>query len=140
MRKLLSGLHGRRFRGILQRWLAEGNGLWSGTARLTKAVKAKGIPCLPPIDITVCEAVPEPFDILDDNNWSLVLQLIFFAAIVFAHFRTPCNGYSAARKEDGGPPPLRSLEYADGLPFLTDQNAAIVFLGNLFKESLHCNH
>ena len=113
------------------RWFVE---VFSGTARLTNEVKAKGIPCLPPIDVTICEAVPVPFDILDDNNWSLFMQLIFFGAIVFAHFGTPCNSYSAARKDDGGPPPLRSLEHPDGLPSLKDTDACIVFMGNLFKE------
>ena len=62
------------------------------------------------------------------------MQLIYFGAIFFAHFGTPCNSYSAARKEDGGPPPLRSVEFPDGLPDLSDQNVYIVIMGNLFNE------
>ena len=113
------------------RWFVE---IFSGTARLTQSVRKRGIPCLPPIDITICEEVPVPFDILDVENWKLIMQLIYFGAIIFAHFGTPCNSYSAARKEDGGPPPLRSFAFPDGLPSLTGLNACIVFLGNLFKE------
>eukprot|EP00434_Breviolum_minutum_P042196 symbB.v1.2.037543.t1/scaffold5571.1/size28630/6 len=62
------------------------------------------------------------------------MQLIFFGCIFFAHFGTPCNSYSGARKDDGGPPPLRSSEFPDGLPVLSDQNLCIVFMGNLFNE------
>ena len=47
-------------------------------------------------------------------------------------FGTPCNTFSAARKEDGGPPPLRSMDAPWGLPNLSPENQALVFLGNLF--------
>ena len=39
-------------------WFLE---IFSGTARLTAAVRALGVPCLPPIDITVCQEVPSPW-------------------------------------------------------------------------------
>ena len=83
-------------------WFLE---IFSGTARLTAAVRALGVPCLPPIDITVCQEVPSPFDVLDCDNWSFIMKLIACGAIKFIHFGTPCNSFSAARKEDGGPPP-----------------------------------
>ena len=49
-------------------------------------------------------------------------------------FGTPCNTYSAARKDDGGPPPLRSLDWPDGLPHLAGDLLIAVFLGNLFRD------
>ena len=113
-------------------WFLE---IFSGTAHLTSAVRHVGIPCLPPIDITVCSEVPAPFDVVDVDLWKFVMQLIMLGAIWFAHFGTPCNTYSAARNSsDGGPPPLRSLELPDGLPGLSDDHQHQVFLGNLFLD------
>ena len=83
-------------------WFLE---IFSDTARLSSALRALGIPCLPPIDITVCSEVPSAFDVLDCENWSFIMKLIASGAIKFIHFGTPCNSFSAARKEDGGPPP-----------------------------------
>ena len=59
-------------------WFLE---IFSGTARLTTAVRALGVPCLPPIDITVCQEVPSPFDVLDCDNWSFIMKLIACGAI-----------------------------------------------------------
>ena len=112
------------------RWFVE---VFSGTARLTQTVRGK-VPCLPPIDITLCAAIPFAFDVVDLDQWEFFMQLIFFGCIFFAHFGTPCNSYSGARKDDVGPPPLRSSEFPDGLPVLSDQNLCIVFMGNLFNE------
>ena len=113
-------------------WFVE---IFSGTAHLTDAVRKAGIPCLPPIDITICSAVPTPFDVVDAARWQFLMQLILLGAIWFAHFGTPCNTYSAARKQgDGGPPPLRSSEFPDGLPSLAGDLWYQAFLGNLFKE------
>ena len=112
-------------------WFLE---IFSGTARLTSSVRALGIPCLPPIDITVCSEVPSAFDVLDCENWSFIMKLIASGAIKFIHFGAPCNSFSAARKEDGGPPPLRSEEHPEGLPGLTGSNLAIAMLGNFFTE------
>ena len=112
-------------------WFLE---IFSGTARLTTAVRALGVPCLPPIDITVCQEVPSPFDVLDCDKWSFIMKLIACGAIKFIHFGTPCNSFSAARKEDGGPPPLRSEEFPEGFPDLDGLNLAIAMLGNFFAE------
>lgn len=106
--------------------------IFSGTATLTQAVRNAGIPALPPIDITVCSEVPTPFDVVDADQWSFVMQLIQAGAVRFLHCGTPCNTFSAARKLDGGPPPLRSVDQPEGLSDLSFDNAALVFLGNLF--------
>ena len=106
--------------------------LFSGTARLTAAVRRQGVPCLPPIDITPCEEVPAPRDVVDLEFWDFFMRLVSLGAIAFLHCGTPCNTFSAARKLDGGPPPIRSKTYPLGLPQLSDLNQALVFLGNLF--------
>ena len=59
-------------------WCVE---VFSGTARLTKALQARGLPCLPPIDITRCEMVPQPFDVVDVDRWNFFMQLIYVGAI-----------------------------------------------------------
>ena len=76
--------------------------------------------------------VPSPFDVGDHDLWEFFMQIVVLGAIFFAHFGTPCNTFSAARKEDGGPPPLRSMDALWGLPNLSPENQALVFLGNLF--------
>ena len=62
------------------------------------------------------------------------MQLISCGAVSFLHLGTPCNTFSAARKEDGGPPPLRSEEFPEGLPDLDGDNLALATLGNLFMD------
>lgn len=69
---------------------------------------------------------------LDEARWSFVMELICAGAVRFVHCGTPCNTFSAARKADGGPPPLRSAAQPLGLSSLSAENAALVFLGNLF--------
>ena len=110
-------------------WFIE---VFSGTARLTQVVALLGIPCLPPIDVTLSPSVPVAFDVVDARKWDFFMQLVTLAAIAFAHFGTPCNTLSAARKDDGGPPPLRSVDQPWGLPGLSPDNEALLFLGNLF--------
>ena len=60
------------------------------------------------------------------------MELIRAKGVRFLHCGTPCNTFSAARKNDGGPPPLRSPDSPLGLPSLSADNDALVFLGNLF--------
>ncbi len=112
-------------------WFVE---VFSGTAHLTEELINRKLRCLPPVDITVCVAVPTPFDVVDAQSWTFFMEIIWLGAVWFAHFGTPCNTYSAARKDDGGPPPLRSHQFPDGLPTLTGDLLDQVFLGNLFKE------
>ena len=112
-------------------WFLE---VFSGTARLTTALRSMGVSCLPPIDIMPSEMVPEPSDVLDAAFWDFIMQLIMLGAIFFMHFGTPCNTFSSARKDDGGPPPLRSLEFPEGLPDLDLDLFSVTFLGNLFVD------
>ena len=50
------------------------------------------------------------------------------------HFGTPCTMFSRARRDDGGPPPLRSEQFLLGLQGLSELNAEKVRLGNLFLD------
>ena len=110
-------------------WFVE---IFSGTARLTQLVREAGIPCLPPIDVTLSELVPVAFDVVHVDRWEFFMQLVWLGAIFFSHFGTPCNTYSSARKDDGGPPPLRSSDFPLGLPELSEEDSCLTFLGNLF--------
>ena len=60
------------------------------------------------------------------------MKVVHLGGVFFVHCGTPCNTFSAARKLDGGPPPLRSEQEPWGLPNLQDDNAALVLLGNMF--------
>ena len=71
-----------------------------------QVVASLGVPCLPPIDVTLSPSVPVAFDVVDARKWDFFMQLVTLAAIAFAHFGTPCNTLSAARKDDGGSSPL----------------------------------
>ena len=51
--------------------------IFSGTARLTEALLDHGLPCLPPIDVTLCAMVPESFDVVDADRWEFFMQLVF---------------------------------------------------------------
>ena len=83
-------------------WFLE---LFSGTATLTQAMLAHGVPCLPPVDIAQCSLVPTPMDVVDAHNWELIMRIIRLGGVRFLHCGTPCNTFSSARKADRGPPP-----------------------------------
>ena len=106
--------------------------LFAGKAGLTRAVQQAGVPVLPPVDIVQSEFVPAPRDILDVDFWDWLMCVIALGGVFFLHTDTPCNTYTAARRHDGGPPPLRSLDYIMGLPGLSTTNQSLVFLGNMF--------
>ena len=67
-------------------------------------------------------------------QWDFVMSLIMVGAAFFVRFGTLCNIFTAARKDDGGPPPLRSLDHPDGLPSLEGDNWFLAQEGNLFAE------
>ena len=87
---------------------------------------------LPPIDIVLSGIVTESVDIVDEKMWSAIMAVLAQGCVFFLHCGTPCNTFTAARKDDGGPPPLRSSTFPLGLPELSSDNQCLVFLGNLF--------
>ena len=50
------------------------------------------------------------------------------------HLGTPCTTYSRARKFDGGPPPLRSNDFLEGLPDLSEEDWNKVLAGTTFLK------
>lgn len=110
-------------------WFLE---IFSGTANLTRAARAAGLRCLPPVDITPCELVPQPFDVVDAANWDFLMEILRTGTVRFLHRGALCNTFSAARKLDGGPPPLRSHEAPMGLSELKEDDRCLALFGNLF--------
>ena len=91
---------------------------------------------LPPVDITPGKLVQQPKDIVDLQFWKLVLDILAMGIVLFLHCGTPCNTFTAARKLDGGPPPLRSAAVPLGLDGLSWADQLLVFLGNLLNVRL----
>eukprot|EP00435_Cladocopium_sp_Y103_P034728 s2383_g9.t1 len=108
--------------------------IFSGTAGLTEAVQLMGIPVLPPVDVVPSALVVEPTDVLDLAAWHKILRVVAFGLVFYVHCGTPCNTFTAARKDDGGPPPLRSREHPMGLGNLSELNRNLVLLGNIFLD------
>ena len=106
--------------------------IFAGQAGITEAVQLMGVPALPPVDVVVSELVSEAADVLDLAVWETIMAIIAARLVFLLHCGTPCNTFTAARKDDGGPPPLRSRDAPLGLPGLSWQNQALVFMGNLF--------
>ena len=88
--------------------------------------------CCHPWTLNALLGVPMAADVLDLQFWDRLLAIAALGGLFFVHFGTPCNTFSAARKDDGGPPPLRSLEFPLGLPTLSSDNTLLVMMGNLF--------
>ena len=108
--------------------------LFARLAGLTEAVHLAGVPVLPPVDIVPSPLVTTPRDLVDYVVWRQLLEILAVGVVFFLHCGTPCNTFTSARKEDGGPPPLRSAAQPLGLDALSLDNANLVFLGNLFLE------
>ena len=85
------------------------------SAPLTLAAKAAGTDHFSPFDIEFNHLC----DILDDHQFENLLQLAHSGLIGAIWSAPPCKFYSLLRQNDGGPPPLRSKEYLDGLPSLS---------------------
>ena len=89
---------------------------------------------LPPIDIEITGLVLEPCDVLDPQFCSKVVAWLRSGMVVIVHFGTPCTTFSRARRYDGGPPPLRSNEFLDGIPRIPIEDLLAVQQGTAFLE------
>ena len=106
--------------------------IFAGQAGLSQAVSARSIPIFPPIEIEINEFVFQSVDLLDPRVLSHIKFLIKEGWVLGIHFGTPCSSYSRARKNDGGPPPLRSANSLWGLTGLGGKDKEKVELGNKF--------
>jgi hypothetical protein len=108
--------------------------LFAGKAGITEAVFLAGVPVLPPVDIVASDLVRTPVDLVDAIFWQSLVDILVLGVVFFLHCGTPCNTFTAARKADGGPPPLRSPQEPLGLEGLSEQDSCLVFLGNVFLD------
>ena len=76
----------------------------------------------------------EAFDILVPGNFERLLAWAQAGNFSGLHLGTPCATYSRARKFDGGPPPLRSNDFLEGLPDLSEKDWAKVLAGTTFLK------
>ena len=106
--------------------------IFAGEAGLTQAIHARGRKFLPPIEILPNNFVLDAVDILDQQVVLHIKKLIAAGSLFFIHFGTPCSSFSLARKDDGGPPPLRDRANLWGRPNLRACDIEKVQLGNQF--------
>ena len=104
-------------------------------AHLTRAVRRKGkFAVLPPIEVDMSEEVPNPADLLHPDVRRKLEAWLRAGVIKWVHFGTPCTSFSIARKDDGGPPPVRDAERLYGVPDLTDGDRRLLEMGTLLMQ------
>ena len=101
--------------------------IFAGEAGITSALRKLGVPCLPPVDLVVAAGCKESVDVYLIQE--KIMTWIREGAILAVHFGTPCTTYSAARKKDGGPRPLRTAERLKGVPGLTGTDLLNTIIG-----------
>ena len=109
--------------------------IFAGEAGLTEAVRKAGGLALPPIEIEVKGIVQEAVDLFDPQVLAHIHLLLEKGKIYYVHFGTPCSSFSIARKDDGGPPPLRDKDHLRGKPNLRPADQAKVEFGNLCADT-----
>ena len=92
------------------------------SAPLSAAAKTANIDHFYPFDIEFTHVC----DILNDDQFEILLKLAHSGLIGAIWSAPPCRLYSSLRKNDGGPPPLRSKNFLDGLPSLNPSQLAQV--------------
>ena len=86
------------------------------SAPLSCAAKTMNIDHFSPFDIEFNATC----DILNDDLFENLLKLAHSGLVGAVWSAPPCRFYSTLRKNDGGPPPLRSKEFLDGFPSLSN--------------------
>ena len=103
-------------------------------ARLVCPKQFRLSPIFPPIEMEFNQFIFQSVDLLDPAVLSHVKSLISQGWVLGIHFGTPCSSFSIARKNDGGPPPLRSKAALWGLQHLAGKDLEKVQLGNTFLD------
>ena len=98
--------------------------LFAGTGRFSAAMSSHRPVLL--WDILMGEA----YDLTQRSRQLLVLGWIRSGAVAAVWMGTPCNSFSRARNQPGGPPALRNKGAVHGLSDLRTCDAAAVKLGN----------
>ena len=85
-------------------------------APLSATLADRGVCCLP-VDII---REPEAGDLLLDENFDRLLRIASSGLVRFAHASPVCSDFSRIKDaNDGGPKPIRTAEFPEGLPDLT---------------------
>ena len=109
------------------KWFVE---VFAGKGWLTRAMRRRGWGILPPIDITVAGEVLVAADILDPVFHAKLCTWLSSGAVRLSHFGTPCTSFSIARRDDGGPKPIRSPKHLFGIPSIPARDKEVVRLGS----------
>ena len=104
--------------------------IFVGLAGLSIACSLAGLWVLPPVDFESSEAIGEAVDVFDPTFQSKLTAWVVEGAIGLVHFGTPCSSFSTARRDDGGPPPLRSWAEPYGRASLALRDRRIARDGN----------
>ena len=133
-----SAKHGE-IRPALQSWLGPSEPffveVFSGTGRLAAAVRSQGVVAYE-FDLTEQGGRK---DLLKKNVLSELRSLIESPYCLGVWFGFPCGTFSSARRNDGGPPPLRGTNSKDiwGLPHLTGRERDRVRSANKLLLRMH---
>ena len=92
--------------------------VFAGTAGLSVAVLRAGIELVKSWDIKI----DKRHDLLHEENVKTFFKALQDPCLLAVWFGTPCNTLSPARRDDGGPPPLRSDSFPKGLPNLSEHD------------------
>ena len=108
--------------------------IFAGVAVLTAACLSAGIFCLPPVELDPTGHVEFSQDVHSPALFAKISRWVEEQALGLIHIATPCSSFSTARRDDGGPPPLRSKWHPYGVPGLSPNNRKIAREGNRFAE------
>ena len=107
--------------------------LCCGSANLSLALRDVGIEAVG-VDYVRNASKPRApcvqLDLTSQGGQDLLWQLLRTSRAAYVHCAPPCGTASRARERPGGPPPLRSAQYPEGLPGLTGLNADRVASAN----------
>lgn len=107
-------------------WVIE---IFSGCARFSRACSSHGFHSIA-YDIDYGTAC----DVTNRKVLSSIFRFIRSHRVALVWLGTPCQSWSMARRDDGGPPPLRSDEFLMGKPQLSSRDQLKVQQGNLFLD------
>ena len=113
--------------------------VFAGSAGLCRALKQCGYSQSLAVDKVASPLARAPIvtlDLCQPGSLAILLNLIERACVAGIHLAPPCGTSSRARELPNGPPPLRSLEFPDGLPSLSGLDALRVKQANeLYRVS-----
>ena len=109
--------------------------VFSGSGRLAHTVRANGVQCFE-FDLTSKGGTK---NLLHANVLRELKSLIAHPQCRGVWFGYPCGTFSSARRNDGGPPPLRGTNSKDiwGLPHLVGKERARVDSANKLLLRMH---